>query len=51
MAAAGEPVEAGWVQLDQFTRWLQDHPIAAGEAVQEAGEVLVWHLDGQLALG
>ena len=51
MAAAGEPVEHDWVQLDQFQTWLDDHttPAAALGSDQRAGQVLVWHQDGLLA--
>lgn len=49
MAAAGEPVEHEWVQLDQFQAWLDSHTTpAATDGDQQLGQVLVWHEDGEL---
>ncbi|MCK0111285.1 hypothetical protein MWU75_03915 [Ornithinimicrobium sp. F0845] len=51
MAAAGEPVEKDWVQLDQFQLWLDAHttPAASRDDPRDAGQVLVWRHDGELA--
>lgn len=52
MAAAGDPVEKDWVQLDQFQTWLDERtrPAAEGRVDDsQAGQVLVWHQDGHLA--
>lgn len=49
MAATGEPVEHDWVQLDQFQAWLDSHTTPRASRDQEAGQVLVWHHDGELA--
>ena len=50
MAAAGEPVEEDWVQLDRFQTWLDvaARPVDRAEH-DRGGQILVWHRDGALA--
>lgn len=51
MAATGEPVEQDCVQLDQFQGWLEERttPTETRSNTDGAGQVLVWHDDGELA--
>lgn len=50
MAAAGEPVENEWVQLDEFQGWLDRHARPTSQWDNStAGLVLVWREHGQLA--
>lgn len=51
MAATGLPAENHWVQLDEFSHWL-DHstePATRLGSDIDAGRVLVWHQSGELA--
>lgn len=51
MAAAGDPVHQDWVQTDQFQAWLDRRTRTSGsdDVGETAGQVLVWHQDGELA--
>lgn len=51
MAAAGEPVAAEWVQLEQFETWLagSGEPVKGSRWDRESGVVLTWHEQGVLA--
>lgn len=50
MAAAGEPVDQDWVQADQFQDWLDRSTRPAGPGDENrAGQLLVWHQDGEVA--
>lgn len=49
MAAAGQPVDGDWIQLDEFQAWLESAAVPHHDGTgEEGGQVLVWRQDGEL---